>query len=106
MSTRDGHADADIRINIRIIRINRAISDTCRIMRIYPHRCASANISAWPSLMSTRQLESGVLDFLLIVLKNICFVKLLVEDRAVTAYMRNVIAGTPLSNFVLCLHFT
>ena len=26
----------------------------------YPHRCASANISAWPSLMSTRQLESGV----------------------------------------------
>ena len=34
MSTRDGHADADIRINIRIIRIYRAISDTCRIMRI------------------------------------------------------------------------
>ena len=60
MSTRDGHADADIRINIRIIRIYCAISDTCRIMRIYLHRCASANISAWPSLMSMRQLESGV----------------------------------------------
>ena len=47
MSTRDGHADADIHINIRIIRIYRAISDICRIMRI------SANISAWPSLIST-----------------------------------------------------
>ena len=32
--TCDGHADADIRINIRIIRIYRSITDICRIMRI------------------------------------------------------------------------
>ena len=31
VGTRDGHADADIRINIRIYR---AISDICRIMQI------------------------------------------------------------------------
>ena len=44
VGTRDGHADADIRINIRIIRIYRAISNICRKMRI----------SAWPSLVGTR----------------------------------------------------
>ena len=30
----NGHADADIHINIRIICISRAISDICRMMRI------------------------------------------------------------------------
>ena len=44
---RDGHADANIRINFRIIRQYLAISDICRIMRI-----SSANISVWPSLNS------------------------------------------------------
>ena len=34
--------------DIRIIRIYCAISDICG----YPHQCTSANISAWPSLVS------------------------------------------------------
>ena len=53
VSIRDGHADAD-RMPIQNMRsIYRAISNICRIMRIYPHRCASAIISAWPSLIGT-----------------------------------------------------
>ena len=48
---RDGHADADRMLIRNMSRIYRAISDICRIMRIYPHRFVSANISAWPSLV-------------------------------------------------------
>ena len=44
---RDFHADANIRINIRIICIYRAISNICRIMRI-----SASMLIAWPSLNS------------------------------------------------------
>ena len=48
-NARDSHADAD-RMPIRNMRrIYRAISNKCRILRI----CASANISAWPSLVKS-----------------------------------------------------
>ena len=42
--TRDGHADADIRINFRIIRQYRAISDICRIYPTYASMRIAKNI--------------------------------------------------------------
>ena len=64
LNTRDGHADADIRINFRIIRQYRAISDICRIYPTYASMRIAKNIrmaiptSYPPSLLWTDMFKS------------------------------------------------